>query len=137
MQIEIVSLIERLAEARGHLFNYATLCEHLSKEAAKDGRSASAEAYARDAVQARAVANPELPAVASFAPNEFAVEYSSRDGYEFLKFPITGWDEVQPLVKKVLLFQGNRFTFSCWNSDYNYCVFRRIACAEPNVAKFA
>ena len=136
MQIEIVSLLERLALLREHAFNYATLCAHLSKQSAKANESASAESWSRSAELVRAAALPELPAVASLAAGEVAVEYSSRDGVEWLRFPVSGWDEVQPLVKKVLKFHGNRFTFAGWNSDLNHCCFKRIVCAEPNVATF-
>jgi len=62
---------------------------------------------------------------ATILPNEISVEHTSREGREYLKFSITGWDEVSKLTKKVLLFNGNKFKFSCWNSDDLYCVFIR------------
>ena len=62
---------------------------------------------------------------ATILPNEISVEHTSREGREYLKFSITGWDEVSKLTKKVLLFGGKKFKFSCWNSDDLYCVFIR------------
>lgn len=62
---------------------------------------------------------------ATILPNEISVEHTSREGREYLKFSISGWDEVSKLTKKVLLFGGKKFKFSCWNSDDLYCVFIR------------
>ncbi len=62
---------------------------------------------------------------ATILPNEISVEHTSCNGREYLKFSISGWDEVSKLTKKVLLFDGKKFKFSCWNSDDLYCVFIR------------
>lgn len=64
----------------------------------------------------------------SILANEIAVRHSVRPdvGREFLSFDITGWDDVKPLTKKVLLFDGRKFIFSCWNSDRNECIFYRM-----------
>jgi hypothetical protein len=62
---------------------------------------------------------------ATILPNEISVEHTAREGREYLRFSISGWDEVSKLTKKVLLFNGNKFKFSCWNSDDLYCVFIR------------
>ena len=65
---------------------------------------------------------------ATIVPNEISVRHSVRPdvGREFLSFPISGWDDVKPLTKKVLLFDGRKFIFSCWNSDRNECIFYRM-----------
>lgn len=34
-----------------------------------------------------------------------------------------GWDDVKPLTRKVLIFQGKRFTYRGWNSDRNVAFF--------------
>lgn len=62
---------------------------------------------------------------ATILPNEISVKYTAREGREYLRFSISGWDEVSKLTKKVLLFDGKKFEFSCWNSDDLYCVFIR------------
>lgn len=74
---------------------------------------------------------------ATIAPLEIAVKHSVRPdvGREFLSFPIDGWDEVKKLTKKVLLFEGRKFTFSCWNSDRMECVFVRGLDADAPTAK--
>lgn len=74
---------------------------------------------------------------ATVIPNEIAVEYSIRPdvGREFLSFSIEGWDEVKKLVKKVLLFDNKKFTFTGWNSDDNKCYFAKPIENEPLTAK--
>jgi hypothetical protein len=73
---------------------------------------------------------------ATIAPNEISVTYTLLDDREFLKFPITGWDDVKKVCKKVLLYDNRKFIFSCWNSDYNYCVFYRMLDGSTKTAKF-
>jgi hypothetical protein len=65
---------------------------------------------------------------ATILPNEIAVQYSLRPDVarEFLSFPISGWDEVKKLTKKVLTYDGRKFVFSCWNSDRMEIVFYRM-----------
>lgn len=47
-------------------------------------------------------------------------------GNEYLTVPVpNGWDDVRPLVAKVLLFDGREFTFTGWNSDSNQAYFVR------------
>lgn len=73
---------------------------------------------------------------ASFS-DRITVEHSTCEDREFLKFPISGWDEVKKLTKKVLVFDGREFIFSCWNSDHNYCVFyRMLDGSEPLTAEW-
>lgn len=69
-------------------------------------------------------------------PNEIAVVHSVRPDIqrEFLKFSVEGWDEVKKLNKKVLLFDGRRFTFTAWNSDTNECYFVRYLNDTPTFA---
>jgi hypothetical protein len=74
---------------------------------------------------------------ATISPNQIAVTHSVRPdvGREFLKFDITGWDDVEKLTKKVLVFDGREFVFSGWNSDYNYCCFYRMLDGSTRTAK--
>lgn len=64
---------------------------------------------------------------ASIVPNELAIDrhIPNSGGCEWIYFRISGWDDVEPYTRKVLEFDGRKFTFSCWNSDENYMVFRR------------
>ena len=62
---------------------------------------------------------------ATLLQNEISVTHSVRGDREYLKFSITGWDEVEKLTKKILSYDGKKFKFSCWNSDDLYCVFIR------------
>lgn len=71
---------------------------------------------------------------ATISQNEIAVTHTVCGDREFLSFPIpNGWDDVKPMVKKVLRYDGKTFTFSCWNSDNNTCHFVHI----PGVTKVA
>ena len=72
---------------------------------------------------------------ATIVPNEIAVTHSVCGDREYLKFDISGWDDVKKLTKKVLLFDGRGFVFSCWNSDHNYCVFVRLLNGSTKIAK--
>lgn len=71
------------------------------------------------------------------APLEIAVSHSTRPdvGREFLSFGISGWDEVKKLTKKVLIFDGRKFIFSCWNSDRMEIVFYRMLDGSTLTAK--
>jgi hypothetical protein len=65
---------------------------------------------------------------ATIAPNEVPVRHNVRHdvGREYLTISCPeGWDDVKKLTKKVLLFDGRRFTFTGWNSDTNECYFTR------------
>ncbi len=74
---------------------------------------------------------------AQIVNNAIPVEHSVRPdvGREFLtiKCP-NGWDDVQHLTKKVLLFNGHHFVFSGWNSDTNQCYFYRLLDNTPLTA---
>ena len=76
---------------------------------------------------------------ATIVPDEIAVQYSLRPDVqrEFLSFPISGWDEVRKLTKKVLSYDGRKFTFSCWNSDRMEIVFVRMLDGSTKVAKIS
>ena len=76
---------------------------------------------------------------ATIVPNEIAVQHSVRSdvGREFLSFGITGWDEVKKLTKKVLLYDGRKFVFSCWNSDRMEIIFYRMLDGSTKVAKIS
>jgi hypothetical protein len=63
---------------------------------------------------------------ATIMPNEIPVFHSVRPsvGREFLTVDCPeGWDDVQKLTNKVLLFDGRKFTFTGWNSDRNEAFF--------------
>ena len=67
--------------------------------------------------------------IATTAKNEIAVNHSSRPDVnrEFLTIACPeGWDDVKKISKKVLLYDGRRFTFSGWNSDRNEAFFFRL-----------
>jgi len=74
---------------------------------------------------------------ATIVPDEIFVNHTIRPdfGREFLSFPINGWDEVKKLTKKVLLFEGRKFIFSCWNSDRMEIVFYRMLDGSTQTAK--
>lgn len=62
-------------------------------------------------------------------PSEISVRHAVRPdvGREFLTFDVpNGWDDVKKVCKRVLLFDGRKFVFSCWNSDRLECVFYRL-----------
>ena len=68
--------------------------------------------------------------------NEFPVTHSVDGNREFLKFSVpNAWDDVKKVCKKVLLYDGRKFVFSCWNSDYNYCYFYRFLDGSTKTAK--
>jgi hypothetical protein len=73
---------------------------------------------------------------ATIAKNEIAVEYRERpdDGTKWLVIEVPdGWDDVKKISRKVLIYNGLRFTFSAWNSDVMKCYFRQ----NNNIAKIA
>lgn len=74
---------------------------------------------------------------ATIVSNEIPVQYSYCPdvGREFLSFSISGWDEVKKLAKKVLLYDGRKFIFSCWNSDRMDIVFYRMLDGSTKIAK--
>jgi hypothetical protein len=75
---------------------------------------------------------------ATVIPNEFPVRYSKRENTEFITFDVpNGWDDVKKVCKKVLSYDGKKFTFSCWNSDDLYCSFRRDNGVDVSTAKIA
>ena len=65
---------------------------------------------------------------ATILPNEISVVYSHRPDVarEFLTIDVpNGWDDVMKICKKVLSYDGRKFTFTGWNSDRNQCFFVR------------
>ena len=75
---------------------------------------------------------------ATILANEIAVRHSVRPdvGREFLTVACpNGWDDVKKLTKKVLSFNGRRFTFTGWNSDSCECYFARPLVGEILTAK--
>jgi len=76
---------------------------------------------------------------ATIVPDEIAVVYSTRPelNLEFLRIDIpNGWDDVKKIHKKVLMYDGKRFTFCSWNSDHLHCHFNRHLGIDPQTAKF-
>lgn len=66
---------------------------------------------------------------ATISPNEIPVTHSIRKDVnrEFLTLDVpNGWDDVKKISKKVLTYDGRKFTFSGWNSDTNKCFFFRM-----------
>ena len=50
---------------------------------------------------------------------------SQANGYNWLVIDIpNGWDDVKKICKKVLSYNGKKYTFTGWNSDRNECFFR-------------
>lgn len=58
-------------------------------------------------------------------PVKHAVREIMGERIEFLQIDVpNGWEDVKKICKKVLSFEGVRFTFTGWNSDGNYACFR-------------
>lgn len=56
-------------------------------------------------------------------------------GQEFLTINCpNGWEDIQKLLSKVLLYNGKRFTYRSWNSDRNECFF---TCEISSAGNFA
>jgi hypothetical protein len=71
--------------------------------------------------------------IATVSPDEIAVEHRVRPdvSQEFLTIDVPNlWDDVKKLTKKVLIYDGRRFTFRGWNSDTAKCWFSRPL--DPN-----
>ena len=57
---------------------------------------------------------------ATIEPTEIPVRYCERPevGRDFLTINVpNGWEDVKKLTKKVLTYDGRKFTFVGWNSD--------------------
>lgn len=62
---------------------------------------------------------------ATIAKNQIAVRDTSQKDWRHLTIDCPqGWDDVKKLTKKVLDFDGLKWTFVGWNSDRNECFFR-------------
>jgi hypothetical protein len=78
--------------------------------------------------------------IATLAPDEIEVIASVRPevNRKFLTIEVpNGWDDVKKLCKKVLVYGGERYTFSGWNSDTLKCFFVRpiTSTVWPNIAR--
>jgi len=74
---------------------------------------------------------------ANINPKEIAVTHTVRPDVnrEFLTVECpNGWDDVKKLTKKVLTYEGRKFTFCSWNSDYNYASFVCPLNGKPSIA---
>lgn len=66
--------------------------------------------------------------IATINHKEIKVEYSIRPdvGREFLRIDCpNGWDDVEKINKKILTYQGKKFSFTGWNSDRNEAYFAK------------
>lgn len=65
---------------------------------------------------------------ATILHNDISVVYSHRPDVqrEYLTIDVpNGWDDVKKISKKVLSYDGRKFTFTGWNSDTLQCYFAR------------
>lgn len=75
---------------------------------------------------------------ATILNDRISVRHTIREdvGREFLTFDVpNGWDDVKKISKKVLLYDGKEFIFSCWNSDRNDCHFYRMLDGSTKTAQ--
>jgi hypothetical protein len=66
--------------------------------------------------------------IATTNSNEIKVSYSIRPdvGREFLCVDCpNGWDDVKKISKKILTYNGKKFSFTGWNSDRNEAYFAK------------
>ena len=75
---------------------------------------------------------------ATILPNEISVVHSVRPevNREYLTVNVpAGWDDVKKIAKKVLTYDGRKFTFMGWDSDTLQCFtspyFLCAACLIP------
>lgn len=75
---------------------------------------------------------------ATINPKEIVVTHSIRKDVnrEFLTIDIEGWDDVAKICKKVLTYDGRKFTYCGWNSDTMKCFFYRLL-NDDGVARIA
>ena len=69
--------------------------------------------------------------------NEIEVRHTVRPdvGHEYLTIDCpNGWDDIKKICKKVLTFEGKKFTFTGWNSDRNECFFCKPINGECEIA---
>lgn len=65
---------------------------------------------------------------ATILPNDISVVYSKYPevSREYLTIDVPeGWDDVSKICKKVLSYDGRKFTYTGWNSDTLKCYFVR------------
>ena len=69
---------------------------------------------------------------ATVIPNEIPIlrQYTDENGVGWLYISISnqdgdgGWTDVIRTYRKVLEYAGRKYTWSCWNSDDMYSVFK-------------
>jgi hypothetical protein len=74
---------------------------------------------------------------ATISPNEIPVRHTYRldVNREFLTVSCpNGWDDVKKICRKVLTYQGRKFTFTGWNSDRNECFFAKPLVGDNEIA---
>jgi hypothetical protein len=77
---------------------------------------------------------------ATICPTEIPVVHSIRPdvGREFLTISCPdGWDDVKKICKKVLTYEGRKFTFTGWNSDRNEAFFAKPINQDAPIAKIS
>jgi hypothetical protein len=63
---------------------------------------------------------------ATITNNQIAVRPSENESGKWLTIDVpNGWDDVKRISKKVLEFNGENYTFMCWNSDTMLCHFKQ------------
>lgn len=78
-----------------------------------------------------------IETTAKILKNEIPVRHSvlAEINREFLEIAVEGWPDVEKISKKVLEFEGKKFTYSGWNSDRNVCYFARPIEGEVKTVK--
>lgn len=62
--------------------------------------------------------------IAEISKNQIAVIPSeSRPDYLTVSCP-AGWDDVKKISRKILVFRGQNYAFTGWNSDRNEAYYR-------------
>lgn len=62
---------------------------------------------------------------ASVSSNEISVTHVNYQGHETIKVAVpNGWDDVQKLVTKALVYEGRKFVYTGWSSDHLEAYFR-------------
>jgi hypothetical protein len=77
---------------------------------------------------------------ATINTNEIPVKHSvcADVNLEFLTIDVpNGWDDVKKISKKVLTFEGRKFTFCGWNSDSLECYFNKPIGRDADFACFS
>jgi hypothetical protein len=75
---------------------------------------------------------------ATVSTKDIPVTHSIRNDVnrEFLTVDCPdGWDDVKKIAKKVLVYEGRKFTFTGWSSDSNQAFFAKPLNMESSFAR--